>query len=178
MRDNDVSISRKIDKYKELIDNKETEIYEAQLIVDSLKNTMAGFVREIGRYQIVPFTIIEKAHKEKKEKVKNSYDFVEEIYVASVFTDRKAKLKDIIPFGRSSYAYALYFECDGEDFEIKVPCWSSANKENLYDLNYGKQSLLYKESEHTWTYLEESYDIDDLKKKVDEFFENKECEKC
>lgn len=178
MRDNDISISRKIDKYKKLIDNKETEIYEAQLIVDSLKNTMAGFIRDIGRYQIVPFTIIEKAHKEKKEKVKNSYDFVEEIYVANVFTDRKAKLKDIIPFGRSSYAYALYFECDGQDFEIKVPCWSSANKENLYDLNYGKQSLLYKESEHAWSYLEESYDINDLKKKVDEFFENKECEKC
>lgn len=178
MRDNDVSISRKIDKYKELIDNKETEIYEAQLIVDSLKNTMAGFVREIGRYQIVPFTIIEKAHKEKKENIKDSYDFVEEIYAINVFVDRKAKLKDIIPYGMRSYAYALYFECEGTEFEIKVPRWSSANKENLYDLNYGKQSLLYKESERTWSYLEESYDIDDLKKKVDKFFENKECGKC
>ena len=116
---------------------------------------------------------------EKDEKFKRYYNYVNDVIKEHIIGDTKCSFKktklinDIICCGYGSYAYDIHFVVNGIEFVFTIPTFEHINESNINYVNDGKYSLNYKESEHIYSHIKASFDLEDLHKAFKSFIESR-----
>lgn len=110
------------------------------------------------------------------DELKNSYKLVTlQIQDRLLLNNKKIKLKGISLYGYDETGYSFYFEYKNHTFEIYVPMFERATKENYKDMLLGYK-LLIKTSEYTWDTIIRDLNYNVVAQKLKEYIENLEVE--
>ena len=108
------------------------------------------------------------------DELENSYKLVTmQIKDRLLLNNKKIKLKDISMYGYDEMGYSFYFEYKKHTFEIYVPMFERATKENYEDMLLGYK-LLIKTSEYTWDTIICDLNYNVVAQKLKEYIENLE----
>lgn len=109
------------------------------------------------------------------DELKNSYKLVTlQIQDRLLLNNKKIKLKDISLYGYDEIGYSFYYEYKKHTFEIYVPMFERATKENYKDMLLGYK-LLIKTSEYTWDTIIRDLNYNVVAQKLKEYIENLEA---
>lgn len=111
--------------------------------------------------------------KDASEESKNMFKFVKKDLLERLFENKEerkeVKFKSISSYGYDSCAYGFYFRYKEIDFEVKIPNIRNANKDNLYEMDFGKYQLFYEKSSKVWDHIKSSYNLDDIANAIQNF---------
>ena len=166
-----------IEKYKEMISKQKDEIYERELIIESLMDSMCRAIRGI----VLPYSkkMLEAAHSQQNKPAGENemYKFVGKDLKERVFEDvKKAKLDHISSLNYDSCVYYFYFKYHGFMFGVAIPNVAVANKDNFNNMNYGQYRVMYEKNPGHWNTIKTSYDLDNLKDAVTKFVNSEKGE--
>lgn len=172
----ETTISKDIELYRKLINEQKEEISKRETIIDSLMESMVKKVRQItlpySDKMMYGASCGQKSATNADPKNINMYNFVTGDIIERLFKKEERKeveFKSISGYGYDSHAYGFYFKYKNILFELKIPNVQHANKDNLYDMDYGKYQLFYEKSHRFYDFIENSYDLDDIAKAIQDF---------
>lgn len=178
MLEKDNNISTTFHKTIEMISKQETIITEAEIIKDSLIDSMVRYVRELP----IPYNgeMLEAAWKQqngKKKADRPMYEFIKKDLITILFSGRKVKLDSIVTSGMYvPWAYNFFFICEGVEFAVKIPNVNEINRNNIKRTSYGSYTLAYTSTPSIYSYITKSYNLKDIAAAIDEFLNNREKE--
>lgn len=118
-----------------------------------------------------------KQDKETYKKGKSLYDF----FIKSVFEDffltdnkdKRFKVKDFRVYfdGGNIYELGIFDNTTNKIYQLDIPIRQQLTKENYNSLRSGKFVFLEQTSEHSYTYLFDSYDEEEFGKKIRNFID-------
>lgn len=110
------------------------------------------------------------------DELKNSYNLVTmQIKDRLLLNNKKIKIKSISMYGYDEMGYSFYCEYKKHTFEIYVPMFERATKENYKDMMLGYR-LLIATSEYTWDTIICDLNYNVVAQKLKEYIENLEVE--
>lgn len=164
----------KIKNFRELINKKESEIDELTTIKTSLTESM---IREIKSLIIlIPYSnkMLNEAFFQQKEKKKSDrpmYEFIKNDLIERLFKeeDRKqVKLESITDYCFSA-VYQFLFSYKGHEFRVGIPNINNVNIGNFENMRYGQYTLYHQDTEHSYTWITESYHLEDIADAIEKF---------
>lgn len=182
MRIDELTTYKKIDNYREIVKEQREEISKREIIMDSL---MASMVKEVKSI-VQPYSdkMLHSASwgqtKDSSDENRKMFKFVTKDLLERLFDDKEerknVKFIGISSYGYDSCAYGFYFKYKGINFEVKIPNIRNANKDNLYEIDFGKYQLFYEKKSGIWDHIKSSYDLDDIGKAIKDFVNWKDGE--
>lgn len=136
-------IQTKLDKNEKLLQTKTAQIADLQYEAELIANASIGIIRGIQDH--VQMTDLHKIwldfdndkgkFKPDGKDSKTRLKFIEENYVFDGEVPKDVKLKGITLYG---YCWELWLNYvrNGKEFQIALPCYKNANKENYRSLSY------------------------------------------
>lgn len=165
-----------IDKYRELIEIKDMEMNQLEIIKESLTESLVREVRKIPT--LFTDATMSKAHKEFHDKEcdeKTHLNFVTEIINDVVFNN-EGELYDSLASYSNTY-YGFHFKYKGRNFEVKIPNVRVADSKNLWEMHYGKYSIYHEYRQYCWEKVCENYNLEALKEQIDSYLKEKGYDK-
>lgn len=167
---NEIEYSRKL--YKEQVENVKREERIRGLLHED-------YIRSIRSYQTrydYITSMFQKAQNQRHEKLKKNrpdYEAIKHFIIDDFFNkDKTFKLTNIISCGYESYGWQFEFTGYGKVCTIEIPVKSRLTPKNLEYMHDGMFSFSVQEdSEHYWRVLKKSYEIEEMAKFINEYFE-------
>lgn len=172
----ETNIYDEIKNYRNLIRDKKAELEKAQLIVDSLTETMVHRVRSL--FSLYSENMLHEAwsQQNKPKSERKMFDFVKGDLFERLFDKeerKEAKFKSISTLGYDSCVYNFYFTYKGINFDLVIPNVKVAKKENIWDMSHGMYRLTYEKNSGFWYTITESYNLDDFALEIQKFVEDR-----
>lgn len=168
--EDELTLSEQINMFLNLIDEQKTEIQKREVIVDSLTESLVKKVKHIGSYIFYTEGMLDDAWRNKNGE---NYKFINKDLKKRVFAGRTAKLDSISPLNYDRCVYNFYYICNGIKFCLEIPNTKVANAKNIYYMSYGKFNMTYESKPGFYEFVAKSYDLEDISKAVNDFFENR-----
>lgn len=162
----------------------EKKIEECNFNIDTYKLRMLNNIR--GLYIDISEETLETVwhgfhnkptDKEESKIYKTRYNYIDYIIKNHIIGDTECSCKkknfidDIVVCGFDRYAYNITFIANDIKFVLEVPVVKNISLDNYIHCHYGQYCLRYYSSECCQTYIEASYELDDIKKAFKEFIE-------
>ena len=167
-----------IEQYKNLVEKKESEIKELEIIKDSLTASLVRQVRSI----VLPYMddmMKEAANQQnlKKKSERTTYEWIKKKLIEELFDEgrrKDVKLENIVTCGYEGYGYSFTFSYHKIKLALFIPVPKRATEKNLKYMYYGQYQLSYEYKPSCWDYIAESYKLEDIAKALEEFIKEKE----